>query len=375
MKIEVLKENFRNGLNIVEKITGKNLSLPILNNILISGENNLLNLNSTDLETAIRLWILAKVTKNGKIIIPAKLISNFISSLTDEKLLLEVKGFNIEIKCRGLKTQIQGQNPEEFPIIPEFKNTEVLEIDSKSFCQGLNQVTDISSLSQIRPEISGVYFLFSDNLIKIVATDSFRLAEKSISLKTKPNKNYSFILPLKSVKELINILGEKEGLLKIYFSQNQVMFEFPMKEISHPQFQIISRLIEGEYPNYQDIIPKKFKTRVILKRDEFLNQVKTISLFSGKINEIKLTVSNNSEEIKIFAKDPDIGESESTIPAKIEGDPIEISFNHKFLTDGLLKIKSSEIYFDLSKEEGPCVLKPVGDASYIYVVMPIKSTS
>ena len=147
-----------------------------------------------------------------------------------------------------------------------------------------------------------------------------------------------------------------------------------MKETSHPLVQITSRLIEGEYPNYQDIIPKKFKTRVILKRDEFLNQIKTASLFAGKINEIKFTISAVNKEVEIFAKDPDIGESKSTIAAKIEGDPIEVSFNHKFLTDGLLKIKSSEIAFDLSKEEGPCVLRPVGDTSYIYVVMPIKST-
>ena len=143
----------------------------------------------------------------------------------------------------------------------------------------------------------------------------------------------------------------------------------------HPLVQITSRLIEGEYPNYQDIIPKKFKTRIILKRDEFLNQIKTASLFSGKINEIKFNINTTNQEVEIFAKDPSIGENKSSIPAKIEGDQIEASFNYKFLTDGLLKIKSSEVVFDLSEKEGPCVLKPVGDVSYIYVVMPIKSTN
>ncbi|MEK7061904.1 MAG: hypothetical protein AAB957_01450, partial [Patescibacteria group bacterium] len=118
-----------------------------------------------------------------------------------------------------------------------------------------------------------------------------------------------------------------------------------------------------------------FKTRVILKRDEFLNQIKTASLFSGKINEIKFNVNTTNKEVEIFAKDPDIGENKSTIMAKIEGDQIEASFNYKFLIDGLSKIKSSEIIFDLSEKEGPCILKPVGDMSYIYVVMPIKSTS
>ena len=374
MKIEVLKENFKNGLSIVEKIVGKNLSLPILDNVLIDTEDNFLSLSSTDLETAIKLWILTRIVKKGKAVVPVKLLSSFISSLPDEKISIEAKGQNIEVECKNFKTQIQGYNPEEFPIIPEFKDLEFLEVDNRKFCQALSQIVDISSPSQTRPEISGIYFLFSKNLIKIVATDSFRLAEKTISLEKSVKKDYSFILPQKPAREIMNILGEKEGILKIYFSPNQTLFEFPMKEASHPEVQITSRLIEGEYPNYQDIIPKKFKTRVVLKRDEFLSQVKTASLFSGKINEIKFTINVTNKEVEIFAKDPEIGENKSTLAAKIEGEPIVVSFNHKFLTDGLLKIKSSEIAFDLSKEEGPCVLRPVGDTSYLYVVMPIKST-
>ena len=374
MKIEILKENLKTGLNIVEKIVGKNLSLPILDNVLINTEDNFLSLSSTDLETAIKIWILTRIIKKGEAVIPVKLLSSFISSLPDEKISIEAKGLNIEVECKNFKTQIQGYNPEEFPIIPEFKDYEFLEVDNKKFCQGLSQIIDISSPSQTRPEISGIYFIFSKNLIKIVATDSFRLAEKSISLEKPVKKDYSFILPPKPAREIINILEEKEGILKIYFSPNQILFEFPMKEISHPLVQITSRLIEGEYPNYQEIIPKKFKTHVILKRDEFLNQIKTASLFSGKINEIKFNINIANKEVVIFSKDPSIGENKSIIAAKIEGDPIEASFNYKFLIDGLLKIKSSEIIFDLSDKEGPCVLKPVGDVSYVYVVMPIKST-
>jgi DNA polymerase-3 subunit beta len=233
---------------------------------------------------------------------------------------------------------------------------------------------DVASPSQSRPEISGIYFAFSKNVLKIVATDSFRLAEKNMNIDGVAKKDVSFILPQKPAREIINTLGEKEGKIRIYFSPNQTMFEFPMKEAAHPQVQIISRLIEGEYPNYEEIIPTKFKTHIIIKRDEFLNQVKAASLFSGKINEVKIKISLQSKEVEISAQDPDIGESRSSVPAKIEGDIIEASFNHKFLIDGLLNIKSSEVVFDLSKEEGACILKPVGDASYIYVVMPIKST-
>ena len=373
MKIEVLKENLKTGLNIVERVVGKNLSLPILDNVLMDAEDNFLSLSSTDLETAIKLWILTKIIKKGKVVVPVKFLSSFVSLLPNEKITLEEKNQGLYVECKSFKNQIQGFNPEEFPLIPEFDNLEYLEIDNKKLCEGLSQIVDIASPSQSRPEISGIYFSFSKNSIKIVATDSFRLAEKNISLEKPVKKDVSFILPQKPAREIINILDEKEGKLKIYFLPNQTMFEFGMQEAPHPQVQIISRLIEGEYPNYEEIIPKKFKTHIIFKRDEFLSQVKAASLFSGKINEIKIKADIQNKEVQISAQDPDIGQSQSSISAKIEGDPMEASFNHKFLADGLLNIKSSEIIFDLSKEEGPCVLKPVGDTSYIYVVMPIKS--
>ncbi len=373
MKVEILKENLKGGLNIVEKIVGKNLSLPILDNVLISAEDNFLNLTSTDLETIIRLWILSKVIQKGKVVIPAKFLSSFISYLPDEKVIIEAKGQNLHIESKNFKNQIQGYNPEEFPIIPEFKELECLEIDNKKFCQGLSQVINIVSTSQTRPETAGIYFNFSKNNIIMAATDSFRLAEKTIPLENSTQKEYTFILPQKPAREILNILEDKEGVLKIYFADNQVLFEFPMKEIKHPQIQITSRLIEGQYPNYKEIIPNKFKTNITLKKDEFLNQIKTASLFSNKNNEVKISIFPEKKEVEIFSQNPNIGENKSIISAKIDGDPIEVSFNYKFLIDGLLNIKSSEVIFSISKEDGPSVLKPVGDDSYIYVVMPIKS--
>ncbi len=373
MKVEVLKENLKSGLNITERVAGKNLSLPILNNILINTEDSFLNLISTDLEIVIKLWILSKILKNGKVVVPARLFSGFISSLPNEKILIESKDNNLNIECNNLKANIQGYNPEDFPIIPEFNNVDYLEVDNEKLCQSISQVVDIPINSQSRPEISGVYFNFFKNNIKVVSTDSFRLAEKIITLEKPVKKEQSFILPQRSVREILNILDGKRGVIKIFFSNNQVLFELPMEEIKHPLIQIISRLIDGEYPNYQDIIPNKFKTSVILKKDEFFNQIKTASLFSDKNNEVKILVNKEKGEVEILSKNPNIGENKSTILAKIDGDSISMSFNYKFLIDGLSNIKSSEVVFDISKEEGACVLKPVGDFSYIYVVMPIKS--
>lgn len=373
MKVEILKENLKNGLQVVEKVVGKNMSLPILDNVLIEAEDSFLCLSSTDLETAIKMWILTKVVKKGKAVVPAKFLSSFVSLLPNEKILLEGQKQGLHVECKNFKNQVQGFNPEEFPIIPEFRNAEYIEIDNQKFCQGLSQIVDIPSPSQSRPEISGIYFAFQKNTVKMAATDSFRLAEKIIILEKPVEKGFSFILPQKPSREIINILGAKEGKIKIYCSVNQVMFEAPMRDSSKPQAQIISRLIEGEYPNYEEIIPKKFKTQIGLKKDEFLGQIKTASLFSGKLNEVKIKTNLQKKEVEVFAQDPDVGQSQSTLSAEIEGEEMEVNFNHKFLSDGLQNIRSSEVDFGLSKEDGACILRPVGDASYIYVVMPIKS--
>jgi len=352
---------------------GKNLSLPILDNVLINTEENFLNINSTNLETAIKIWVLAKIVKPGKVVVPAKFLSSFVSSLPNDKIILDQKGLGLHIDCKNYKTDVQGFNPEDFPIIPEFKDAEVIEMDNKKLCQGLSQIVDIASVSQSRPEISGIYFNFSKNMVKIAATDSFRLAEKNITLDAAVKRDFSFIIPQKPAKELINILSDRDGETRVYVLPNQVMFEFLMKEFSHPEVQVISRLIEGEYPNYQEIIPTKFKTEIVLKRDEFLDQIKTASLFSGKLSEIKIKIDPDKNEAEIFAQDPEIGQNRSNISANCQGEPMEISFNYKFLTDGLIRIKSSEVSFSISSQEGACLLRPVGDTSYTYVVMPIRS--
>jgi len=373
MKVEVLKSNIKSGLNIVEKVVGKNITLPILDNVLITADDNFLMLTATDLETAIKFWTLAKIIKKGKVVVPARFLSSFISLLPEDKMILEEKKQNLSIECQNYKTQTQGFNPEDFPLIPEIKNQEFLTVDNKKFCAGLAQIIDVVSVSQTRPEISGIFLTLSQSSFKMVATDSFRLAEKTLTIENKNKKEYSFILPQKSAREILNTLGDKDGALKIYFETNQTLFEFPMKEADHPQAQIFSRLIEGEYPNYQEIIPSKFKTNIVVKKEEFLNHIKTAALFSGKINEVKIIVNPEGKSLEIIAKNPEVGESSSTLNGKVDGQKAEISFNHKFLIDGITNIKSAEITLDISGEEGPCVLRPVGDNSYLYVVMPIKA--
>jgi len=373
MKITILKEKLKEGINFVEKISQKTFTLPILQNTLFKTEKNFLKLSTTNLESGTTWWNLVKVEEEGQICIPTRFFSGFINSLPNKPINLEVKDLFLSLECENYKTKIKGFNPEEFPIIPSIKEGEVLSVDCFSFCQALNQVLDIPSSSLVRPEISGIFLSFQSDLVKIVATDSFRLAERKIFLKTNLSKEYSLILPQTACREIVSIFGDKEGELKIYFSPNQIWLEYMMVEISHPQLQFTSRLIEGEYPNYQEIIPKKFETHLTLSKEEFLNQIKTASLFSGKISEVKLKIDPKKGVVEILSQSPDLGEYNSFLKGKIEGREVSISFNHRFLIDGISEIKTKELIFEITNEEGPSVLKPTDLEDYLYIIMPIKN--
>jgi len=379
MKFKILKENLENGLNIVGRIVGKNLTLPILNNVFISTEKNFLNLTTTDLEIALKYWCLSKNEKEGSITVPLKVLSNYINLLTEDVLQIEVKNQIFYVIGSSFKTQFKTQPSEDFPIIPKIDTSNFVEVNSIVFCEGLDQVVDFVAINQSRPEISGVFLNFQKDVLKITATDSFRLAEKTLYFKEKQDKIFSFILPQKTTKEIINIFGDKKDKIKIYFTPNQIMVESLMKEVKHPQIQLISRLIEGEYPNYEEVIPKTYQIQTILPKSEFLNQIKTASVFSGKGKEVKIKVNVKKQEIEIFSQNPDIGENKSTIKGEVKCNSsttkeMEVVFNYKFLIDGILKIQTPRIIFELNGEEGPAVLKPEKEEDFIYIVMPIKST-
>jgi len=378
MKVTILKENLNNGLRIVERASGKNITLPILNNVLVSTEKNLLTLTTTDLELGIKYCALSKIEKEGQITVPTKILSNFISFLPEEKIILETKNQILYITCQNHKTQLKGQPAEDFPIIPRLEDRYSLEVNSVLFCEGLSQVVDFSVSNQARPELSGVYLSFQKDKLQLTATDGFRLAEKTLYFEKKNNQEVSFILPQKTAREIINVFSEKTGKIKICFSPNQILFEYATKEASGPQIQITSRLVEGEYPDYQGIIPQKYKLQASFSKNDLLNQIKAASVFSGKSNEVRLKVGPKSEGLEIISQNPEYGENKSFLPGKIShkdgSQAMEVTFNYRFLIDGLLNIPSPRVLFELNGEDGPATLKPEGDSGYIYVVMPIKST-
>src|SRR6056297_327792 len=374
MKLKIVKNKLEDGLNTVKRITTKSSTLPILNNILIKTEDNFLNLSATDLEVGVRWWSLAEINKEEEIVVPTKVLSNFVNYLPEETVSIEREDMNLKIECENYKTQIKGLDSEDFPIIPEVENGKYISLNSEVFCEALDQVVNIAMPSSVKPEISGVYFSCKGDSLKVVATDSFRLGEKTISLDKKIDKDFSFILPQKAAKEIVNIFKGKEKEIRLYNSPNQVLFESQMEETDHPEVQLVSRLIEGEYPDYEEIIPGKTKTTVTLDLSEFKKQIKTASIFTSENKEVKIKVDPKKNKLEFTSQNADLGEHYSFIKTEdIKGKPVEISFNCRFLIDGLNNISTNRAVLKLNGESNPALIKSTEDTGYIYVIMPIKA--
>ncbi len=368
MHIICLQENLKQALNITEKIIGRNLTLPILNNILLSIENNKLKISSTNLEIGINHWVSGKIQKKGNITVPAKLFSDFISNLPNEKVELKVKNNQLNIKCKNFKANLKGLSADDFPIIPKIKDKPLIKIKGSILKNAFSQVVEMTSISESRPEISGVYVKFDKNTIKLAATDSFRLAEKNIEINSNKLKTQSIIIPQRTIQEIIRILSEKDESnqeVEIVLSSSQILFDLGYT-------QVISRLIDGQYPDYQQIIPDSLETQIVINKKELLNNIRIASLFSGKINDIKVLVKPKKSLIEISSQDVDIGENKSQIKAEIKGKEVEVAFNYRYLLDGLNNIFSDKVIIGLNDSVKPVMIRPVGDLNYIYIVMPIK---
>ncbi len=374
MKIKINQSKIKKGISLVERISIRSASLPILKNILITTKKNFINLSATDLETGIKWWSLAKSEKEGSVAVPANIFSGLINFLPDKQVSISSLKNDLLVESDNFKTQIKGFNSDDFPIIPEVSEKGSVVINSEILCKSLSQISDIPAFSTTRPEMSGIFFVFKKDQLKMVATDSYRLGEKTIKLNSSIKKDFSFIIPQKAIKEIINIFSEKDNDVKIIFGSNQVLFEMMMSETSHPEIHFISRLVDGDYPDYEEIIPKKSSTQVVLNRSEFLNQIKASSLFGGKINEVKLKVNPEKKGLEISSQSIESGEFNSFLPAEIKGKKENVSFNYKFLMDGLLNIQSPEVIFETSGSSSAGVLKPAKtNKDFVYIVMPIKA--
>jgi len=226
MKLKINQSRLKEGIKIVEKTSSRSTSLPILKNIMIKAEKNIINISATDLEVSVQWWSLAKIEEEGEVVVPVSILSGLINFLPDKVITLSFLGDNLEIECGDYKTKIKGFTSDDFPIIPKISEKNSVIVNLLDFLKSLSQVVDIPSFSITRPEISGILFNFTDNKLEIVATDSYRLGEKKIELNMAIEENFSFILPQKAAKEIISIFGDKQGEIKILSGANQIFLNF-----------------------------------------------------------------------------------------------------------------------------------------------------
>ena len=377
MKIICLQEKLKEAFSVTERIIGKNVNLPILANILIQVEKNHIQVCSTDLELALLYSLPGKIEEEGKIAVPAKLISSFVSNLTAKKITLESKKYNVLVKTEDYKAQILGMNPEDFPIIPQIKKEFSFKVSASLLVKQLEKVVKSVGTSEIRPEITGVLFKnnANDRLI-LASTDSFRLSETSIPAKSIPS-DLSFILPLKAVSETLRIFGNISDVDELTFSlesKNQVLIE-------GGAVQLISRLIDGEFPNYSVIVPQNFRFTATLPLKTLSSKIKAVSSFSARSNDLLLTFTKN--KLELSARDASSGEGMAVLeipPASFSQnapsfEPLSIVFNWRFFLDGLESIDSDTVSIGITSEVEPARIKsPTDDPSFFYVLMPIKGS-
>ena len=374
MKISSLQENLKSGLLSVSHIAGKNINLPILNNILLKAEDGNIKLVSTDLEMGIITIIRGKIEKEGSFTVDAKIISDYVSLLPNKKIDLEKKENRLVVKCDNYKTTVNGQGADEYPLIPQIDKKIYYKADIEEFKQSLAQVIFAVSNSETRIELSGVLFDFTDKALVMAATDSYRLAEKKLKITTNSKENHKIIVPAKTLQELARILsGYRAGgetadgaEIKFYVSDNQILFTVF-------NIELISRLIEGQYPDYKQIIPLKSETKVFINRPELVRAVKASSLFSKSgINDVNLDLPADKNKLVVSSASSQAGENTVELEATVSGKDNGMVINHRYLLDGLNNIDGENIKIDIVNSATPCVLRPEKDEDYLYIIMPIK---
>ncbi|MEK7147082.1 MAG: DNA polymerase III subunit beta [Patescibacteria group bacterium] len=369
MKIIVLKENLKNGLDAVERSISDQSSLPILKNVLIKTENNKTLILGTNLELAVTHSMAGKIFENGSVSVPFKIFTGLVNNLPTERINLEKNNHNLIIKTDNYEAVIQGINSDDFPIIPKINLTQYsLKINNSLFKDSLSKVINAAQFSDLKPEISGILIDYQIESIKLAATDNSRLAEKTIpnnQFSSNLTQNIKLIIPLKTAYEILKTVGDN-GDLEIFFDNNQILFKTD-------DLEIISRLIEGNYPDYQQIIPKEFVNELVIDKNEFLNSLKLANVFSGKNNDVRLKVSENKKTLEVYSANAGLGENKYLVPIKSNGTPISISFNLKYLIDGLKSYDSEQIILGLNNNNKPSIIKSEKNSLFFYILMPIKS--
>jgi DNA polymerase-3 subunit beta len=366
MKLTMNQEKLAKALNIVSRVACARAELPVLNNVLLQAEGSSLVLSATNLEIAVLEKIAAKITKPGSITIPAKLLTEFINNLPEGQVTIEEKSNHLHISSGSYKSTINGINSDDFPELPilDTKSAVIFRVNVDDFKQSVSQTIITTSNDTTRPALTGVYFNTFKNGLYLAATDGYRLSEKKFI--NKVSSEIFAIVPAQSLQEVLRSISDEHEELEILFSENQV--KFVLGEI-----EITSKLIDGSFPDYRQLIPKSTEISLELDKDELVRDTKLAGLFTySSGGSIVLEAKKAAGVLSVQSVASELGENNSDIVTAVNADG-KITLNSRFLIDGLNSLANKKVSFGFSGKLNPCVLKNKDGSDYVHIIMPLKS--
>jgi DNA polymerase III subunit beta len=372
LKVTSLQENLARGLQIAGRAVSTRGSLPILGNVLLRTENGRLKLTATNLEVGINVWVPAKVDDEGAITVPAKLFTDFVNSLPPgpAELSLNVRTKTVHLKSGPYEANFKGMDAEEFPIIPVAPEKPTTRLAKSTLRRMIGEVAFVATTDDSRPVLTGVLTTFEGEKITMAAADPYRLSVRTATLMTKVETKLDVIIPARSLLEVQRIIDDSDNPVDIFVTPNGSQVIFHTEEAD-----LVSRVIEGQFPNYRQVIPSgKAATRIIAQREELLQATRLASLFArDSANMLRFQVDPNGQPpLVISANAAEVGDNTAKVDATVEGQTTTIAFNSRFVADALGSLTAPEIALELGGPLAPGVVKIVGDDTYLHVVMPLR---
>lgn len=374
MNVSVMQENLARGLGIVGRAVSSRATLPVLANVLLKTDNAGLKLTATNLEIGINCWVPGKVTDEGEITVPAKLLADLVSSLPNQRidLVFSPKDRTLKVTCGGSRSSIKGIEADEFPVVAAIGDSPATSADSRAMRDALAEVVFAAASDESRPILTGVLTRLAGDSMTLAAADNYRIAVRTVALTKPVSPEMTIVVPARSYSELMRILPDSEAPIEITVTPNKSQVLFRVEGID-----LVSRLIEGQFPNYEPVIPVDHSSSAVIDRELFLASARRASIFArDSANIIKVELGGEAGDgISISAHAADVGDAADTLEATLEGQPTTIAFNARYLIDVLSNLDAEEARLELSGPLAPGVVRGVGRSDYVHVIMPVRTAS
>jgi DNA polymerase-3 subunit beta len=373
MNISVMQENLARGLGIVSRAVSSRATLPVLANVLLKTEDAGLKLTATNLEIGINCWVPGKVEAEGEITVPAKLLTDLVSSLPNQRIDLELspKDRTLKVSSGNSRSSIKGIDADEFPVVAAIGESPATSAASRDLRDALGEVVFAAASDESRPILTGVLTKLAGEVMTLAAADNYRIAVRSLATGRAVSPEISIVVPARSYAELMRILPDSDDPIDITITPNKSQVLFHVEGID-----LVSRLIEGQFPNYEPVIPTAHTSRAVIDREAFLAGARRASIFArDSANIVKVELGGDGEGLSITAHAADVGDNADTLDAALDGQATTIAFNARYLIDVLSNLRADEAALELSGPLAPGVIRGVGKDDYVHVIMPVRTAS